>query len=143
MKVVTPLEVTTEALNTTNVTESVALWSAGSYSATDQVIFDGYLYEALSTTSDQPDIGAAKSSPTWSRLGVTNSWRMFRDGQDSPTVNAVSIDVNVTAIEAINRIAVLGVKGVTVRVVFEPPESFIPPGAVTEGLFITRDLVLI
>lgn len=127
MFIVKPQEVTASTLDSSNVVESVIDWVAGAYTASDQVIFNGYLYEALSSTSDQPDIGAAKSSPTWLKSGITNRWRMFRDGSSVKTINPDLIDVTMTMPLAVSAIAILQMRGASVQITVEPPLGWVAP----------------
>lgn len=130
MKIVRPQEVTTAMLNQTNVTDESAItaWVPGSYTANAEVIYEGRIYQAVTTTSDRPDVGAAKATPTWVRIGVPNSWRMFREGTDSPSVQVGTIDSYVTVADAVSTLACLSVRGASVRVIVEPPPDWVPPG---------------
>ena len=59
-------------LTTTNVAENDAtLWSAGTYNTGTQRLYNHKLYQVVASpsTTDQPDVGAAKVSPTWLDLG--------------------------------------------------------------------------
>lgn len=116
MKLVNPQDVTSLSLISSNVTNERPGWLPAPYGQGDQVAFGEYIYEALTSTSDQPEVGAAKASPTWVALGRSNRWRMFRDGTDSKSSQTAQIDVRIQVASIINSVAVLGVTGSSVRV---------------------------
>ena len=72
------------------------------------VLFDRQIWQATTTTTDQPDVGAIKEPATWVRLGWSNRWRMFNDGVDSQTSNIDNIDVTLTGGGANSIVAALG-----------------------------------
>lgn len=109
MKIVSPIDVTEAMLTASDVPlTDYTLWTAGTYNAGDQRRYELSAYEALSTTTDQPDIGAAKAVPTWLRLGYVNRWRMFRDGSDSQTTNTGAITVTIDYAAVITNLVALG-----------------------------------
>jgi hypothetical protein len=124
MKIVRPEEVTTGTLVASNVENESPDWAPGTYAAGSQVVYGEYVYEALTSTSDRPDTGAAATSPTWVRLGVANLWRMFRAGTDSRSAQGGAIDVTVTGATSVTTLAALGLRGASVRVVVEAPEGW-------------------
>lgn len=120
MKVVIPMDVN-EGCLVTNVANEVVDWTAGSYNEGDRRVYGEYVYEAQVTTTDEPDVGAAKESPTWLRLGRANKWRMWRDGTDSRSSRLESIDATVTLTEAATSVALLGLRGISARVTVTDP----------------------
>lgn len=109
MKIVKPIEVTEAILTDSDVAlDDYVVWAAGTYNLGDQVRYDLSAYEALTTTTDQPDVGAAKAVPTWLRLGYVNRWRMFRDGSDSVTTNTAAITVTMDFAAVVTTIGLLG-----------------------------------
>jgi hypothetical protein len=52
-------------------------WSAGSYDEGDVVYKGVELYEALTTTSDDPEDGVDADPATWLALGKVSRWRAF------------------------------------------------------------------
>lgn len=116
MKIVVPQDVNSSNLTSTTVVNDVADWAAGTYEAEDQAVYGEYIYEALTTTTDQPDVGAAKETPTWVQLGRSNKWRMFRDGTDSVSSQLGGIDVEIDVTSTISSVAILGASGTTVTV---------------------------
>lgn len=116
MKLVKPQEVTSSSLTATNVTNDEADWSAGTYNEGDQAVDGEFVYEALTTTTDQPSVGAAKTTPTWVKLGRANKWRMFRDGTDSKTAQVAGIDVTIQTTNVISAVGILGAAGANAQV---------------------------
>lgn len=114
MNIIIPEEITPSVVMATNVANDYANWSAGSYLEGTRAVVDTEVYEALSDTTDNPVVGAAKTTATWLRLGYTNKFRMFRDGTDSKTVQQDEIDVTLAMPGLINGIAVLGAVGSSV-----------------------------
>lgn len=118
MRIINPIEVTEAMLTASDVPlTDYTVWSAGSYNAGDQRRYGISAYEALSTTTDQPDVGAAKAVPTWLRLGYVNRWRMFRDGSDSLTTNTGAITVTLDYAAVVTTMALLGLAADTAQLV--------------------------
>lgn len=111
MRTVQPVNVNDSNLTATNVAEIIFDWTLGTYNIGDQRVYGESVYEALGTTSDRPDIGAAKSTPTWIRLGYSNIWRMFRDGADSRSTAPGEINVTIQTVAPATAIALLGLSG--------------------------------
>lgn len=124
MRTVNPQDVTEGSLIASDVINDEPDWLAGQYSAGSRVAFVDTVYEALTTTSDQPDEGAAASPPTWAKLGVSNRWRMFRGGADSVSRGGSQIDVDIATGRAVSVIAMLGLTAASVRVIVEAPEGW-------------------
>ena len=116
MIIVKPISVTPDNLTSDVAMDEFPLWTAGSYDAGDKVISGIEIYEALTTTTDEPVDGSKKDPATWLRLGFTNRWRMFRDGQDSKTIDDGGISVSIQTDGLINAVGVLGVSGLTINV---------------------------
>lgn len=119
MKIAIPQDI-----NDANLTSNVAMddepaWTAGSYDVSERVLFDRQIWQATTTTTDQPDVGALKDPATWVRLGWSNRWRMFNDGVDSQTSNLDNIDVTITGVGFNNLVAALGLEAfeVTMQVI--------------------------
>ena len=116
MIIVKPIDVDTDNLTSNVLMDDETVWSAGTYNQGDKVMLGIEIYEALTTTTDKPDTGAGKDPATWLRLGFTNRWRMFRDGQDSKTMDIGGIAVSVQTDTLVNAVGVLGVQGNTITV---------------------------
>ena len=118
MRIVPPQEVTETVLQSTNVVNDYSDWVAGTYNLGDRVVYDNQVYEVVAdpSTTDQPDVGAAKTAPTWYVVGYSNQWRMFTKGQDSKTTATGDIDVTLQWPSSITTIGVLGVMGTSVTV---------------------------
>jgi hypothetical protein len=118
MKIVNPIEVTEAILAASDVAlTDYTVWTAGSYGAGSKRRYGLSAYEALTTTTDQPDVGAAAAVPTWLRLGYVNRWRMFRDGSDSLTTNTGAITVTLDFAAVVTTVALLGLVADTVHLV--------------------------
>lgn len=124
MKIVTPIEVAVaDTLGTGTILTAINIaedeysdWSAGSYDADDMVIFDHGVYKALSTTSDQPDTGAAATTPTWVRVSATNRWKMFDSIIGAQASKATSITFSLEPGELTNALGFFNLVGETLQV---------------------------
>jgi len=116
MRIVPPQEITETVLQSTNVVNDYSDWTAGTYNLGDRVVYNNQVYEVVAdpSTTDQPDVGAAKAAPTWFVVGWSNQWRMFKEGQDSQTTATGDIDVTLQWPSSITTLAVLGVMGASV-----------------------------
>jgi len=115
MRIVTPFNVDTAQLTTTNVVNEVADWSAGTYNLGEQAVDANQVYKVVAdpSTTDRPTVGAASNPPTWVRLGWSNQYRMFRDGRDSYSSRDESIDVTLNFDQIVTTVAALGLQGVS------------------------------
>ena len=115
MRIVTPYNINPAELNTTNVVNSEADWTAGTYALGVKRVQNNQVYEVVATpdTTAEPVAGAAASPPTWVRLGWSNQYRMFRDGRDSYSSRDESIDVTLNFDEIITTLGALGLQGVS------------------------------
>ncbi len=126
MKVIIPVSVspgdtlgTDTILTATNVAEDdYAAWTAGTYSLGTRKLYDHAVYEVLAdpSTADQPDVGAAKASPTWVRVSAANRWKMFDGSPSAQTENDETIEVEIVAGERIDALAAFGLVGETMTV---------------------------
>ena len=66
-------------------------WSAGSYGEGDVVYKGVELYEALGTTSDDPEVGSVAETPTWLALGKVSRWRAFDEYTNTVSEDADKI----------------------------------------------------
>lgn len=135
MIIIRPDEVDQSRLTSSNVpVEDYPEWSAGTYATGDRVVYGIEAYESLTDdNTDQPDTGAAKTTPTWLRLGYVNRWRMFRDGRDSKTRQDNSITVTLDLNRVTTGIALLGLEGLTATVTMTDP---------IEGVVFERELTI-
>jgi hypothetical protein len=115
MRIVTPYNINPAELATTNVVNSEADWTAGTYALGVKRVQDNQVYEVVATpdTTSEPVAGAAADPPTWVRLGWSNQYRMFRDGRDSYSSRDESIDVTLNFDEVITTLGALGLQGVS------------------------------
>lgn len=123
MKIVTPIEVNGAILDDTNVVNDYSNWTAGTYNTGDRRVEANVVYEVVASpnTTDQPSVGVIADPPSWIRIGWSNQFRMFRDGQDSYSDRLDNIDVTLIFPSIITTVAVLGVQGAEVQVTMTDP----------------------
>lgn len=110
-------------------------WEPGAYTEGDRRIYQHRIYEVIaSSTTDNPASGAASSPPTWLDLGATNRWRMFDDKVGTQTTNPGSIQVKFQPGEVVNSVAMLNLRGSSVRVELIDP---------VDGIVYERDVPLV
>lgn len=102
----------------TNVPEDdYPVWEPGNHTQGERRIYQHRIYEVLAEkTADSPPDGVKKSPPTWLNLGATNRWRMFDDKVGTVTEHPGSIAVHVQPGEVINSVAMLNLRGSSVRI---------------------------
>lgn len=118
----------TAGLVYSNVLENDATnWTAGTYTLGQKVIYNHDVYEVIvSSTTDQPDVGAAKTSPTWLNLGATNRYKMFDNIISTQTTNSGSVRVGVVPNQVANSVAFFGLEGTEITVsVNDPAEGLV------------------
>jgi hypothetical protein len=111
-------------LASTNVAEADApAWTAGTYNLGTQRMYNHRVYEVLASpsTSDQPDVGAAKTSPTWLDLGATNRWRLFDGVINQQTTRAGTIAITLTPGRVVNSLALFNLSGTALTVTVTDP----------------------
>jgi hypothetical protein len=116
MKIIRPFTVTETALVTSNVTETVSLWSSGTtYAALVQVRVGTRLYESqqASNTNHNP---VTDDGTWWVDIGPTNRWAMFDQVNGTVTSKASSITATVQVTGRIDSVALLGLAASTVNV---------------------------
>jgi hypothetical protein len=116
--IIKPDTITPAKLTDTNVDEDeYPAWAAGTYDAGDRVIYDHKIWEAIATTTAQPDEGALANPPTWLFVGATNRFSMFDATVGSGTSNADSIDVTITPTAPYNAVVLFGVQASSVQLI--------------------------
>ena len=116
MKYILPEEVTESMLFSSSVPlDDYAEWSAGTYNSGDEVRYELSAYRAAPTTTDRPDVGADKDTPTWVRLGYVNRWRGLRDGPDSKTTRVGGVEYVIDPNKTVTSVAVLGCEGFEIQ----------------------------
>lgn len=93
--------------------DDYAEWAAGTYNAGDRVLFDHAIYEALTTTTDQPDVGAAAVPATWVFVSVSNRFKMFDTTVGVGTTNPNSIEVKLQPTGIATAVVLFNVQGAT------------------------------
>lgn len=119
MRVVKPVAIT-DAMLTSNIPEPDAsvgevLWTAGTYNTGDRRILTSthtiYQVVADPSTTDAPDVGAAKTVPTWVAVGPTNKWAMFDQVNDTKSTAPSPIEIDIETGVLTNSIAVFNLNG--------------------------------
>lgn len=126
MIIIEPDDITPTLLTSTNVAENeYAAWSAGTYNEGDRVIYDHKVYEALATTTAQPDTGAAANPPTWIYVSATNRYKMFDRVVGQSTTNSGTINITITPTTTYNAVVLFGLVGSTVQLIVRDSGSTI------------------
>lgn len=138
MRVIQPVDlISGAALTSSTIPEpdtaaGEVTWTAGTYNTgTQRILTTTHLiYEVVASpsTTDAPDVGAAKDVPTWIVVGYTNRYRMF-DGVMGSVSNETSAPLTVavtpgriaTAVAAFN---MTGVSEVTIQMT-DPTEGLV------------------
>lgn len=68
---------------------AAVIWTAGTYNTGDWAIEDHLIYQVVATpsTTDQPSVGAAKTTPTWAVVRPSNRWSMINKLWENGTIN--------------------------------------------------------
>lgn len=126
MKVVTPIAINSSNLTASSIAEpdltlvgdlAEVTWTAGTYvTGTRRIMTTTHkLYEVVATpsTADQPDVGAAKSVPTWIEVSATNKYRAFDAVIDTTSTESASpLTMTLTPTGISNAIAFFNLSGV-------------------------------
>jgi hypothetical protein len=120
MRVIKPINVTPAKLTATNIPEpdtarGETQWTAGTYTTGTRRILTSthlvYQVAADPSTTDAPDVGAAKTVPTWVIVGPTNRYAMFDDVNDTQSIKSSPLNVEITPSQVINGLAMFNVSG--------------------------------
>ena len=111
-----PMTVTTVKLNSSipepDAAQGEVVWSAGTYNLGQRVIktSNHSVYEVVAdpSTTDEPEVGAAKKPATWVRVGATNRYKMF-DVTNNTSSTGEDIVIEFTPIELVNSVACFNV----------------------------------
>lgn len=118
MLIIKPDTITEATLTASNVAEDEhPLWAAGTYNAGDRVIFNHKVWEAVSTTTTQPDEGSVLNPPEWLFVSATNRFAMFDVTVGNATANTGTVDVTITPAAPYNALVLFGVKGATAQLI--------------------------
>jgi hypothetical protein len=113
------------------------LWAAGTRAQGDRrYVLPSYdLFEALTTTTDEPVAGAAKDPATWVRVGKVNRFAMFDELVGHPATDTVDIEIDIAPDGTItNAVALFGVEAGSVTIEMSDP---------TDGTVYSRTLDLV
>ena len=120
MKIIIPKTVDDTTLLSSSVpADDYPAWTAGDYVTGDRVIIGELAYEALTSTSDDPEVGVTLEPASWLKLGAINKYRMFRGGTDSVTEHSNSdlvVDFQFTD-GLVNSLALFNIVAESVQVV--------------------------
>lgn len=126
MLIIKPDPITPSNLTSSNVLENdYAAWTAGTYNAGDRVIYNHNIYEAVSTTTAQPDTGAAANPPSWLFVSADNRYKMFDSGVGTQTERSGTIDVTITPAQPYNAVALFNLEGATAQLIVRDNTSTI------------------
>jgi hypothetical protein len=119
MKLIRPVTVNDDVLNSSNVAESEAVYSAGTTYALNAIV-RGNTTETAHRTF-QSLVGSNVGNPLtdatkWLATGSTNRWKMFDGAVQSQTENANSIAVELQATGRVDSVALFNVSGVSATV---------------------------
>lgn len=121
MKIVPPIAVTPDNL-TSNVPITETEWTAGTYTLGQQRYVGTDLYEVLvASTTDEPTAGAAKTSPTWVKVGKINRYKMFDFSIGDATTKSGDIIVGITPNFVANAVALFEVAATSIQVTVTDP----------------------
>lgn len=120
MIVVEPFDIIGGLLTSSNIPEPDAsvgevVWSSYTAAVGDLRIMTSthLVYKAVAITTDQPDVGAAKSTPTWIIVGYTNRYRMFDQINSSKSTRNTPISVEITSPKGFDAVGMFNASGVT------------------------------
>lgn len=140
MRVIKPHAITDSNLTTTlaepDATFGEVLWTAGTYNADDERVLTTThrKYRAVSTNTDSPDVGAAKTTPTWIDIGATNAWAMLDNVNGTISKHATEIDVAITPNLLTTAIAGFNISAASILITVTDP---------TDGLVYSNTLDMI
>ncbi len=121
MRVIKSVVTTDAILTSSNIPEDeYPAWVASvSYNASDRVIYEHKIYEAIlaNSSTTTPDL----NQTNWLSLGATNRYRMFDNVVSNVSSRTGGIQFTLTPNEVINGIAFLNLNATTIRVVVTDP----------------------
>lgn len=118
MKLINPIEVTATKIIAYNVTQSEAIWSAGTtYAQGERVVLDNFgatVYESIVASN----VGnAPATNPTkWLSIGASHYAAMFDAKNGTQTTNTDAISITIQTNELINAIGLVNLDASSVRV---------------------------
>ena len=121
MRVIKSVVTTDTILTSSNIPEDeYPAWVASvSYNASDRVIYEHKIYEAIlaNSSTTTPDL----NQTNWLSLGATNRYRMFDNVVSNVSSRTGGIQFTLTPNEVVNGIAFLNLNATTIRVVVTDP----------------------
>lgn len=147
MRIIKPVKISAAALTSTipepDPSAGEVEWTAATYNQGDQRILSSThkVYEVVAaTTSDKPDVGAAKQVPTWIEIGATNKWRCFDQVVGSQSTSSSPLTIELDLNKIVSGLAVFNMNGVnSVRVTVTDPVD----GLVYDNSILLRDESLV
>jgi hypothetical protein len=126
MLIVKPQLITSANLDSSNVAEDdYPAWEAGPYTTGQRVVYLNKIWEALSNTSDQPDVGAAAIPPTWVFVSATNRFKMFDITVGQGTVNTGSIEVVISPPIICNAVVLFNVAASSAQLIVRDNSDYV------------------
>ena len=123
MRVIKSVVTTDTILTSSNIPEDeYPAWVASvSYNASDRVIYEHKIYEAIlaNSSTTTPDL----NQTNWLSLGATNRYRMFDNVVSNVSSRTGGIQFTLTPNEVVNGIAFLNLNATTIRVVVTDPTA--------------------
>lgn len=115
MRVIEPITLDDTIITTTVLEDDYPVWSPGSYNQGDRVIKTNThrIYEALSTTTDDPEVGVDAVPPTWLDVGATRPFRMFDGLISSQSNSTTDVVVTIDSGRVLTTVAGFNIQGVT------------------------------
>ena len=120
MRVVKPLQITDTILASSTIPEpdtdrGEVAWAAGTYTTgTRRILTSTHLvYQVVAdpSTTEAPDVGAAKAVPTWAVVGPTNQWTMFDQVNDTQSIADSPLEITLEPNRVINSVACFNLTG--------------------------------
>jgi hypothetical protein len=104
-------------------------WTAGEYSTGVQRVEGHRIYQVTAdpSTTDQPSVGAAKSTPSWVDVAPTNKFAMFDSVNSTNSKEETQLIVEVnnsTTVNAVAGFAISGATGINITVT-DPIEGIV------------------
>ena len=118
MKVILPTTIDDTVLTTSTIAEpdtGETEWLAGTYNLGDQVILTSThrVYECVvSSTTDEPTAGAAKTVPSWVDVKPTNRYAMFDNVNSSASLEDIQLIVEIDTGVVNDSVAGFNISGV-------------------------------
>ena len=95
------------------------------YLVGELVVLGEDVYKAVVNTTDTPTDGELKEPKTWVRMGKSNRWRGFRDGEDSISEAESPVEFTITSNENIDTLSILAANAESITLTVKSSGSVI------------------